>query len=970
MSHGDEARTLERTNAGFHWLMGSLGFVLGGILGEEVWTTLVGTALGLLFASRRALGLRVRALERALASLDPAAQGVEAAPQERSDSGAAAARVSVSEPAPERAASPAAAATAASEARPPPRAATVAPRRARVSSVDRALAGLRGFFLGGNTLVRVGLLVLLVGLTLLARYAAQHAMFPIEARLAFGALVGLALVAFGYRERASRRGFAMTLQGGGVAALYLIVFFAFKVYLLIPAGLAFGLFVALAIATIALSVAQKSEPLLVIGSLGGFLAPVVASTGSGSHVVLFSYYLLLVASIAAVAWRESWRSPALVAFFSTYGVAGVWGVLRYEPALFASTQPFVLAFLVLFTGIGILHAIRFQDGRRQTRHGVVDGTLIFGTPFVSILIQAALVRDRELGLAFSAAGFAVFYVVAALLVSRIESSGSVWSPTRVARDDDTAAGRHGEESAGSLRPMIEAFVALGVGFATMAIPFAFDDALTTAIAWALEGAGLYWVGARQGRQLPRVAGLVLQPLAVAAFVVRVAFDPPSSADFIPVVNGRALTCLALAAAGIFIARCAHVRRERVAGVEYAIAQALGVAGLLWFSFGSLAEIDQFVPARFSTAAVVVWLAATMAVLDTGAARAGWRPGRGLALLGLPFAFLVLVHAVDRQSHLLGDGGGLAWPLLFAVFVLLWLRQARAEPTWLLPFRDGCVWLVALFVGLAFEGVARSVLELVNDWRLAGFVAGVAFVLLIGLALVLRARPPFDVERERGMLASLGPVVAFALMSVAALQLAATGDATPLPHVPLLNPVDLAAALVVVAAFGWWRVASATIAEAQREQIESFARLPLAALAFLVLNGVLVRAVHRWTGVPHEFDALWDSVAMQATLSIAWTLVGVVGMLLASRKGSREGWIGFAGLLAVVVVKLFVVDLAQLDTIARIATFLVVGLLLLALGYLSPVPPARREIPEGGPDPSAVVDPERRDQTDSPPRRAV
>jgi uncharacterized membrane protein len=54
------------------------------------------------------------------------------------------------------------------------------------------------------------------------------------------------------------------------------------------------------------------------------------------------------------------------------------------------------------------------------------------------------------------------------------------------------------------------------------------------------------------------------------------------------------------------------------------------------------------------------------------------------------------------------------------------------------------------------------------------------------------------------------------------------------------------------------------------------------------------------------------------------------------------WIVGAALLGVVVVKLFLVDLAQLSTPAKIGTFLVVGMLLLLVGYLSPVPPARSE----------------------------
>jgi uncharacterized membrane protein len=63
------------------------------------------------------------------------------------------------------------------------------------------------------------------------------------------------------------------------------------------------------------------------------------------------------------------------------------------------------------------------------------------------------------------------------------------------------------------------------------------------------------------------------------------------------------------------------------------------------------------------------------------------------------------------------------------------------------------------------------------------------------------------------------------------------------------------------------------------------------------------------------------------------------MLFSTRHGWRAAWITFATLLGGVVLKLFIVDLSQLSTGAKIGTFLVVGLLLLVVGYLSPVPPS-------------------------------
>jgi uncharacterized membrane protein len=46
----------------------------------------------------------------------------------------------------------------------------------------------------------------------------------------------------------------------------------------------------------------------------------------------------------------------------------------------------------------------------------------------------------------------------------------------------------------------------------------------------------------------------------------------------------------------------------------------------------------------------------------------------------------------------------------------------------------------------------------------------------------------------------------------------------------------------------------------------------------------------------------------------------------------------AGLMGVVVAKLFLIDLSGIGTVERIVSFIGVGLLMLLVGYLSPVPP--------------------------------
>jgi uncharacterized membrane protein len=49
-----------------------------------------------------------------------------------------------------------------------------------------------------------------------------------------------------------------------------------------------------------------------------------------------------------------------------------------------------------------------------------------------------------------------------------------------------------------------------------------------------------------------------------------------------------------------------------------------------------------------------------------------------------------------------------------------------------------------------------------------------------------------------------------------------------------------------------------------------------------------------------------------------------------------------GLLIVVVLKLFFVELAHSGTIERIISFMVVGTILLLIGYFVPMPPSKEE----------------------------
>ena len=86
-----------------------------------------------------------------------------------------------------------------------------------------------------------------------------------------------------------------------------------------------------------------------------------------------------------------------------------------------------------------------------------------------------------------------------------------------------------------------------------------------------------------------------------------------------------------------------------------------------------------------------------------------------------------------------------------------------------------------------------------------------------------------------------------------------------------------------------------------------------------------------------------SVLAQASLSVFWSVLALALMVFAARTARRALWMVGAALMAVVVIKLFVVDLSNVGGIERIVSFIAVGLLMLVIGYFSPVPPRKTEV---------------------------
>ncbi len=286
--------------------------------------------------------------------------------------------------------------------------------------LDRAFAAALAWRLKrGSPLARAGIVTLFFGGSFLAKYAAEHSMFPIELRMAALGAGALALLLIGWRLRGTQPLYAQTLQGGGIAGFYLTVFAATRLYQLLPTQAALALLVVVALGAAVLAVAQNALALAVIGTGGGFLAPILLSTGGGSLTALFSYYTVLNLGVFAVAWFRAWRVLNLLGFVFTFGVAGLFRATAYSAPQQSTMDFFLWLFFLMSVAVSVLFSLR----QKPDLKGYVSASLVFGLPLAAFSLHGSVIGHQGLALAWSALGLGVFYLVlaAALLRSRVDN---------------------------------------------------------------------------------------------------------------------------------------------------------------------------------------------------------------------------------------------------------------------------------------------------------------------------------------------------------------------------------------------------------------------------------------------------------------------------------------------------------------------------------------------------------------------
>jgi uncharacterized membrane protein len=763
------------------------------------------------------------------------------------------------------------------------------------------------WFTGGNALTRIGVVVLFFGVAFLLRYFAEHFGFRIELRLAAVAAFGLGLIALGAWLARSRPGYGMSLEGAGAGILYLTTFAAFRLYGVLPETPALALLVLVSAASVGLALRNDSQPFAALAFAGGFLAPTLVAEG-GEPLPLFGYFTVLNGAIFALAWTRAWRGLNAVGFVFTFVLAAFWGHGFYRPEHYAIVQPFLVLFVGFYVTIAILYARRGPLAAKDP----VDALLVFGVPIVGFALQVAIVRDFRYGAAWSAVAMAAAYAVLFAALRRRTEPG--------------------------VPLLARAFLALAVVFATIAVPFAFDRRATAAL-WAVEAAGVYWIGIRQRARLVRAFALVIEFAAGVAFA---ASGIASGADVL-FANAFFAGAILIAVSGLASVRFADGAGELMPPGERVIVHFIFAWGVIWWLGAGSIELGRLLSRATGPHAVLAWVTASIAASLLLARLLAWPRLRAAGVALLPAMALVAAADFEHERTTLTVYGWLLWPCAWFVhWAALRLADAPTpaasaaaaesdrERLLRTAHAASAVMLTAQIAWEASEWTARATDPHTAWTACAAALPAIAFLLLV-VRFHASTRWPAVPYRDAYAIGAGGPIAGFLAVWSFVVNAVSPGDASPLPYVPVANPLDATLGLALVALVMWAR---------------GFAAIPERALyrwigagVFVVLNGVVIRAAHHWGNVPWRLSALLASKPLQAALTLTWTVTALALMYAATKRKLRALWMLGAALLAAVVVKLFVVDLGALSGLPRVVAFLGVGVLLLVIGFLSPLPPA-------------------------------
>jgi len=372
--------------------------------------------------------------------------------------------------------------------------------------------------IGGQWLNRIGAFALIIAMGFFLKYAFDNNWITEGMRVLIGAGIGLALVGGGWWfDHKGLRIFSQGLIGAGISTLYISVYASFNFYHLVPQIPAFILMSFITALTLVHAFKYDSLAVAILGWAGGFLTPIMLSTGTVNTVGLFTYIALLdIGLIAVVLYKDKWVALEPMTLVATYITYFAWNDAYYSSTESGIAMIFLIVFWALFFVPELIRVYRGVETYNAIRQIVssLNALMFYGSMF------EILDRDFEKYKSAATAGIGVVYAGAAGIAYLRGLGGRM----------------------PMIRTVITASLLIGV-----AICAEFEEFAIIAFI-ALESLAIIWIGWKLELQHIRITGQTLLLIAFCSmFLIDGALGTQAWMTIAPLVSERTAAYLALAA---------------------------------------------------------------------------------------------------------------------------------------------------------------------------------------------------------------------------------------------------------------------------------------------------------------------------------------------------------------------------------------------------------------------------------------
>lgn len=234
-------------------------------------------------------------------------------------------------------------------------------------------------FIGENLINKIGILILVLGISFFVKYAIDKDWINEPARVGIGVLAGAIVMGVAHRLRKNYAAFSSVFVAGAISIFYLTIGIAFHDYHLFSQTVAFIIMVVITIFSVLVSVSYNRKELAILSLIGGFAVPFMVSTGEGNYKVLFTYITILNIGMIIIAYFKKWSLVTFLAFLFTcilysswFGIEFSSNTLPYRGALFFAT-----GFYLIFSIATVINNIRSKGSFSKLDYFIMVANTFF-----------------------------------------------------------------------------------------------------------------------------------------------------------------------------------------------------------------------------------------------------------------------------------------------------------------------------------------------------------------------------------------------------------------------------------------------------------------------------------------------------------------------------------------------------------------------------------------------------------------